>query len=51
MNHENPELTARIEALEHPENQGESFDLVTWCQIVVGCLIVPAIVLTWGLLG
>lgn len=48
MQSENAELLARITALEDPANQGESLDAVTWAQLIIGCIVIPAIVLIWG---
>jgi len=42
------ELLSRIEILERRENQGESLDAVTWIQVIVACLVIPALVLGWG---
>lgn len=48
MQFDNAELLARITALEDPANQGESFDAATWAQLIIGCIVLPAIVLIWG---
>ena len=42
------DLLDRISILEDEKNQGESFDTLTWIQLIGACLIIPAILLGWG---
>lgn len=48
MQIDNAELRARIELLEDPANQGETFDRSSWMQLVLGCIVAPVIILIWG---
>ncbi|WP_454684995.1 hypothetical protein [Ancylobacter moscoviensis] len=42
------DLSSRISLLEDEKNQGQSFDMLTWMQVIAACLVIPAIILGWG---